>query len=412
MPNIIYKPLEKQRQFHFSRKPKVCMLGGLGAGKTHSLAMKLFMLMNENENFAGGILCPTLKMFKKDVFPTVRSICEDNNIEYEYNKTDSQFFFPDTNSTVYVFHSEDEGRSIRGPNLAFMLINEFTLCSKEAFQAAIARVRVKGAKLLQVAMSGTPESFNWAYEYFIEKPREDTELIFASSRDNYNLDSGYISMLEGSFDELMRQQFVEGKFVNLTGRRAAWGFDRSIHVTKVKRDRELPIWVSLDFNVDNMAATFWNRHAIDSTIALSAFSDVKLKSSNTYDMAEYIKANYGSDVTIYPDPAGNARSTKSTVSDIDILRQSGFKDIKFKRSIRSVRECLNSLNNLFDKRKIEIDLGCKNLIADLDQCILKSNGLEIDKSNADRSHWIDGLKDMADYEFPVMKQKFSEMRQF
>ncbi len=46
---------------------------------------------------------------------------------------------------------------------------------------------------------------------------------------------------------------------------------------------------------------------------------------------------------------------------------------------------------------------CKNFIADAEQCILKSGGLEIDKSNSARSHWLDGFKQMIDYEFPVIK---------
>ena len=27
-------------------------------------------------------------------------------------------------------------------------------------------------------MSGTPEGFNWSYDYFVEDPRQDTDLIF------------------------------------------------------------------------------------------------------------------------------------------------------------------------------------------------------------------------------------------
>ena len=99
MSYIKYKPLDKQRQFHFSKKPKVYLSAGYGFGKTYSLCMKMFWLMNFNHGLAGGILCPTIKMFKRDVLPTIRDICIGNGIIYEFNKSDSIFYFPLTKST-------------------------------------------------------------------------------------------------------------------------------------------------------------------------------------------------------------------------------------------------------------------------------------------------------------------------
>jgi len=411
MALIKYKPLNIQRAFHHSEKPKAYLSAGYGYGKTYSLCMKMFDLMDKNRGVEGGILCPTLKMFKRDVLPTIREICADNLILHQFNKSDFYFTFPQTNSTIYVFHSEDEGQSIRGPNLGFGLVNEVGLCSKAAFDAFLARIRVKDAKLRQLAMSGTPEGFNWCYEYFIENPRDDTDIFFGNSKDNIHIAEDYVKGLEESYDDLMRQQFVEGKFVNLTGRRAAWSFDRFKHVKPVKFDPSLAVWISMDFNVDAMAATFWHRYPIDSPYTLGAFGDIKLRSSNTEELANYIKEKFGTKVTIFPDPAGAARSTKSKMTDIQILMQAGFTDIRFKRSIKSVRECLLATNAQMSKDRIIIDPSAKNLIADLEQCVLKSNGSEIDKSDGNRSHWLDGYKDMIDLEFPIIHQKASEMRQ-
>lgn len=406
MPNIIYKPLSFQRKFHFSKKPKVYLSGGYSSGKTYSLVMKLFQLMSINEGLQGGILVPTLKMFKRDVLPTIKDISKQNNIECTYNQQDSCFYFPDTDSQVYVFHSEDDGDSIRGPNLAFGLINEITMCSKGAFLAFLARIRLKNAKLLQLAMSGTPEGHNWSYEYFIETPREDTDLIFGNSRENTYVADSYIKMLEESYDEKMQKQFIDGEFINLTGNRALWSFNRLKHVNQdAERVPGAPVWISLDFNVNPMAATVYNRlpTAIGQP-ALRAFDEICLNSSDTHEMAQVIRSKYGTGVTIYPDPAGNARSTKSRgYSDISILREAGFTDIRFKPRIISVRDCLNAANNILDKNMFDVHPRCKNFIADAEQCILKSGGLEIDKSNSARSHWLDGFKQMIDYEFPVIK---------
>lgn len=366
--------------------------------------MKMFALMDENRGLAGGILCPTIKMFKKDVLPTIRDICLSNNIDHEFNKSDSIFYFPQSKSTVYVFHAEDAGQSIRGPNLAFMLINEITLIDQDSFYAALARVRLKEAKILQVAMSGTPEGIsNWAYEYFIENPREDTDLIFGNTRDNYHIASSYVKTLEDSYDSKLIEAYIDGKFISMVGNRAAYAFDRFKHLDeKVEYRKDLETWVSIDFNINPMSAVIWNRMNITHTHVIQAVDEICMDGANTYQLADKIKEKYGTEVTLYPDPAGKAGSTKSHFSDFDILRQAGFRDIKFKSQV-SIRDSLNAMNALLDKNKVKIHPRCKNLIADLEQCIIKEGSHEIDKSNPRRTHWLDGFKNMCEYEFGIVK---------
>ena len=406
---IIYKQIDYQQLFHESTKPKVYLSAGLGSGKTYSLVMKIIKLMSDNYGLAGGLLAPSLKMFKRDVLPTIREICNANNIRYQYNKSDSVFFFPNFKATIYIFHSEDDGQSIRGPNLAWGAINEVTLCSFNAYTALLGRIRLKKAKIKQIVMSGSPESFNWCYEYFIENPREDTDLIFGDTRKNKFISEDYVKMLADSYDDLMFQQFVEGKFVNLNGRAAVYAFNRQNHLDKdIKRIDHLPIWITMDFNVHPMTATIFQRMQFDSKHVLEAIDEVCLNSSNTEELCRVLKEKIGPNYTqavLFPDPAGSHRSTNSNKSDIDILKQNGFLDIRYKRSIISVRDCLNALNNLFDKDKIKIHPRCKNLIADLEQCILKQGTSELDKRDPKRTHALDGLKNMADYEFPVIRSR-------
>lgn len=384
------------------------MSGGYGSGKSHALVMKMFQLCHENYGLPGGLLCPNLKMFKRDVLPLISGICDENGIPFKFNKQDSFLYFPDTRSQIYIFHAEDDGHSIRGPNLAFFLINEVTLISKNAFDAALARVRLKKARLAQIACSGTPEGFNWDYDYFISEPREDTDVIFGNTRENIHNSDGYVKMLEESYDDVMVEQFVDGKYVNINGKAAVRKFDRRKHVHKVQRIEHAPIWVTLDFNVDPMSAVLWNPLPKTQKIWLQAFDEIKISGSNTYEMADAIIEKVGEDlidlVTIYPDPAGRATSTKTKfpVSDLSILRDKGFPDLKYKSRI-NVRDCLNALNNLFHKDRIVIDPKCKEFISDLEQCRIRDAVYEIDKTNPKRSHWLDGAKNMAGYEFPVIR---------
>jgi hypothetical protein len=425
--NYDYWTVPYQEDFHFSRASKVYLSTGYGGGKTYSLIQKMFWLMNENYGLPGGLLVPTLKMYKRDVVPTIEQICDENKIRARHMKGESAWLFPDAKCKLYVFHSQDDGASIKGPNLAWGIINEVTLCSEKAFMSFLARVRLAQAKLLQIAMSGTPEGFNWTYEYFVQNQRKDTHLIIGDARRNKFVADTYFGILAESYDELMQQQYILGQWVNLTGKRAAWMFDRMKHTDiqqhqKAERIGDLPVLISLDFNVTPMAATLWNHtpgkwdwvHGKPTNQELLAFDEIKIDSSNTYEMCDAIHQRLGpigeDMVTIFPDPAGAARSTKALQSDIQILKDyGGFKQIKYKSKI-SVRDCLNSLNNMLSRNLVMLNSQtCRNTIADLEQCVFKGNVFEIDKSNQSRTHWLDGTKNMIEYLYPAVK--YGEFRE-
>lgn len=403
---IEYDRLPYQNEFHEALDPNVYLSAGYGGGKTYALCMKAFKLMSQNKGIPGGFLAPDLKMFKRDVVPTFKQICRSHRIPFRFRRDDSTLIFPTTKTIIYVFHSEDDGDSIRGPNLGFGLINEITMCSKGAFDAFISRVRLKDANVRQVAMSGTPEGFNWTYDYFIANKREDTKLIFGDMRLNKYVAEDYAKRLIESYDDLLVQQFVEGKFVNTVGNQAVYKFNRSLYASnEIVRNDDMPIWVSIDFNVAPMAATLWNKYPdnIDGPI-LRAFDEIRIINADTYELARVIREKCGDhrEVVLFPDPAGNARSTKSQKSDIQILRDAGFEDIRFRSRIKSVKDCLTALNSFIGKNRMAIDARkCRETVLDLEQCIMKQGTNELDKSNPNRTHWLDGTKNMIEFEYPI-----------
>jgi hypothetical protein len=401
---VRYRKLPYQAEFHASMKPKCFLSAGYGGGKTYSLVMKTLKLMDINKGLPGGFLAPDLKMFKRDVWPTYKEISGKYRFKVEFNKQDSLLYFPTTKTEVMVFHDQDNGESIRGPNLAWGAINEVTLISEAGFKAFLARVRMKKAKLRQIAMSGTPEGFTWHYDYFIDAQREDTDLIFGDMRLNRFVADDYAKGLMDSYDDVMVQQFVEGKYINLNGKGAVYKFNRTIHTdVGIERIPNLPVYVSIDFNVAPMAATFWNLLSGD---RLQAFDEICIKdNADTYILARLIKEKVGTDgVVLFPDPAGNQRKTSATKTDIQILRDEGFEDIRYKKSIKSVKEQLLAVNSFFGKNRIRLDRDkCREAIKDLEQCALLEGTNDIDKSDPKRTHWLDGIKNMIHYEFPVVQ---------
>ena len=386
--------------------------GGYGSGKTYALVMKAFQLMDLNQGVPGALLAPTTKMFRRDVLPTFRDIAADNGVQFRWNSSAGELYFPDTDSTVYIYHGEDDGDSIAGSNVGWALVNEASLCSWMAVKALWARVRLKRCIYPQIFMSGTPAEFNWVYQFFIEEQKRDRRIVYSSSRSNKHTAEWYVDMLDASYDEIARQQFVEGLFVPRTGNRFLHRFNRHKHVTDYAvRVLDAPVWVKVDFNVNPMVATI-SSYVQGSRVPIRVFDEIAMSGADTYMLGRELKDRIGErwrSAVLFPDPAGKARKTsaKDLISDIQILQEMGFQDIRYKNRI-VVKDCYFAANNLFDKNMVAINPKCKELIADAEQVKVKDGAFEMEKKDPKRTHALDGFKNMADYMFPAVRS-YSEV---
>ena len=203
---------------------------------------------------------------------------------------------------------------------------------------------------------------------------------------------------------LFRQEF-EASFES-TGNRAAWNFDRGIHVKKAK-ELSSYIWWGCDFNVDFMTAVLCTQFT-DGTIHY--YNEIRLKNSNTEEMARKMKA-IEPDIEVYPDPAGSARSTTSNRSDHHILRDFGFL-IRARKAHPSHIDRLNALNRkLLDAEGnvgMTVDPKCVYLIKDLEQVQRDKKG-GIDKSQIELTHSLDACSYAISYKFPVISRASTTM---
>ncbi len=410
---IEWDPMPHQERAFLSEAKYAGLIGGYGCGKTNWLVHKALELASDNEGMQGGLLAPTLKQFKRDFLPEFKRVANQSGIGHKWRASESVLFLPATDTEILIYHDEDKGDSIQGSNLAFGLVNEVTLISREGFDAFDARVRLKNARRPQIAFSGTPDIEAWVFEEFVEKERPDAELFNGKTRDNIYLHDSYFTRLYNAFDPTMRKQYLDGQWVSLGGSKAAWEYDADRHLRDLglEPSDEREIWISLDFNVDPMAATIWLRGNMGDPFKLYAWDEVKLKNSNTPKMAGALfdlledEGQSPDEVRIYPDPAGDSRNTKVDYNDIEILESKGFTEILYKKRIKSVRRCLFAMNKLFSEDQIIVNPRCKELRKDLDRVKMDSTGTVLDKSDSQRTHWLDGLKNMCDFEFPVIENE-------
>ena len=190
--------------------------------------------------------------------------------------------------------------------------------------------------------------------------------------------------------------------------RAAWAFDRSEHV-KTAKDYSSYNIIGMDFNVDYMSAVLANVYG-DGTIHF--YDEIRRENSSTELLCNEMKKKWPTVKEVYPDPAGVARSTTSSRSDHQIIRDHGFL-VYAKRRHPSHRDRLNALNiKLIDAKgdiKMTIDPKCLYLVKDLEQVQRDRNG-GIDKSNIELTHMLDACSYLIEYKWPIVQRIATSMK--
>lgn len=407
---IKYEKLPTQAKVFDDDVTRIIMQSmGLGGGKTYNLCMKLLKLSAQNPNCAGGLLCPSFADFQRDVLPTMESILEKNRVKYRYHKTYKTFHFPWSKKPLYCFSAE---KPIAGPNLGYCGINEFSLIPYVRISEMLRRVRVKEARNMQSILVGTPEDvYGWLDEYIenqLERGPEQFQIHYGGSAENTYISDDYVKELESMLDEEALKVFRDGQLGRMGSDYFYYAFDRPSNVSAdVGYDKNLPIYVGMDFNVGRMALTF--SHKVNDT---QLFFDEKLfrGDSNTEMVARELKDIYPKAMmTIICDASGANRSTAARgglTSDVAILKDAGY-NVEYRRSNPRLRQRQLQMNGMLEKKRILMHPKCKGLINDIKNVRQKENFIKNETSDHSMSHFSDCLDYTCSmlHNFEVMDRK-------
>ena len=380
------------------------LLGGYGSGKTYGFCV--FALKQCAKNAGKTILLaePTYSMIRDVLQPTFELVLRQVGFNYEYIASSTKYrVYWKQGWCDVIMRSCESYQRWAGLNLAAGGIDEADqLRDDRAWKMLLSRLR--DGNTLTAFGSGTPEGFKFVYKYWGDNPTKGYKLIKGRTEDNVMLPQEFIDSLKQNYDETLLKAYLDGEFVNLQQGATYYNFKRGENVKKNKYNPSLPIQISLDFNVDPMAASIFQTY--NNSPKVRVFDEIELHHSGGQDllterMAQEIKSKYpNKKYIVYPDPA-NQRHTSALHTDHDILRQNGFK-VMVKPKAPRIIDSVNAVNKICEKDLI-IDPNCKGLITDLEQTVNKVGTREIDKSNKDRTHFSDGLRYAIDYEFPIIK---------
>ncbi|HUB79169.1 MAG TPA: phage terminase large subunit [Bryobacteraceae bacterium] len=418
---IVYDPLESQKNFHDCKARYKGYSGPIGSGKSQALCQEAIRLTYLNPHRTGLLGAPTYPMLRDATQATLFEILGANDIPYEHNKAENTLVMKDTGSRI-LFRPVDDFERLRGTNLAWFGLDELTYTQEEAWLRLEGRLRDPQAERQCGFAAWTPKGYDWVYRKFIARPAPDYQAILATAGENRYLlsrDPDFYARLRHSYDENFYQQEVLGEYLNQNGSLVYHAFERKANIADVKLDPRLPLLWALDFNVDPMSSVVAQIH--DGRIEV--LDEIILRHATTRQacqafMERFPKHHAG--VRIYGDASGFAQQT-SGLSDYDMLEEefASASQVELKISVPrcnpSVRERINLVNSKLRSASGEISLvidpKCRELTMDFEQVCYKGDTGQIDKDrDRMRTHASDALGYLAWQECRPLPQIGEQMR--
>lgn len=338
-------------------------VGGYGNGKTYTAARKAIQLSSLNYGCTGIVTEPTYPMIRDIFVPEMKKALAEWNIPYTFNGSSSIFtlYLGSEPSTIICMSAENYERLV-GINAAWGIMDEFDTSKMEvaisAYQKILGRIRV--GEVRQLCMFTTPEGFRAAYKIFVEDAGPNKRLIRAKTSDNPFLPEDFIETLKSQYPPNLLEAYLNGEFINLAKSQVYSYFKRETHVKELDYSVN-KVNIGQDFNIGGCVSIL----SVDIEGLCYIFDTVE--SYDTNCVCDNIKSELPKSVIeMFPDASGSANKTNSSRSDIQILRDAGFR-INAPAKNGSVRDRINAVNQGFYNNQILIHPRCTRLIAALEQ---------------------------------------------
>lgn len=354
------------------------MIGPYGCGKTWAGILWAMQHSAINAGLRGLWVEPTFGMIKDILIPELEQFLEAAGFipcmnarrplrvdEYILTKSGR----PDLVLPIgrWLLRSAEIPAHLKGPTVAWALVDEADLISKEAEDIIQSRVRDPAADLLAIGHVGTPESFgSWLHERCEgEDSQEGDCIVRAKPEDVTGLGVEYYERMRDSYDPQTFEQYAKGRWM-LKTEGVIYGLPEE-NVRPCPFTPGQPVYIGMDFNTAH-PFSFVCGHEVNG--ALELFRQYRLPiGSNTDQAAQVVLEDFkGCPIVIHCDAAGGQRRTSGVAgTDIKILQNAGL-EVHW-RNVPRKADVYNSTRamicNAAGGRRLFVDPSCKQLIREL-----------------------------------------------
>lgn len=221
-----YRGSKPQADFWSSKARIRFFVGGVGSGKTFGGCSEI---LKQPKKTAGMVMAPTYPMLRDATQRTFFEICPPALIK-SHNESKNKTVL---RTGVEIFwRSADRPKSLRGPNLTWLYVDEAAYVAYEAYRVGLGRLR-RG--IPRVWGTTTPCGLeNWVYKKAVENPSDSTELFTSRTDQNKHNPQEYLDMLDSEFedDPDYAAQETGGEFVDLNKTKRINGAKLALVYTK------------------------------------------------------------------------------------------------------------------------------------------------------------------------------------
>jgi len=401
--------LPKQREFLFDITHRYkAFIGGQGSGKTLVGLLGAIVLSRINKNCSGMIVSPTYKMSTRIIQDTLLEILNgkhvisnNNRIRHKFYKSEKQVYFPQWNSKLYFSNAENPD-TLRGSNLAWVVIDEAGVISYNSYQEVDARVRDPKAKLKTTIVTTTPGDFEWLEKEFPPFTTEKKLYINAKTDENTFLSIDYSLDKREQYDVKRQLRYLDGQYVDLYQDSIYYCFSRQRNVINnftIRQD--LPLLVSCDFNRN--PCVWLLAQYVDKKLVF--FDEIYMESARTALMIQELKNRITingrfkyAGLFIYGDSTSLAlRTTAASYSDFQQIDQAfdsypNYQNRVYKNPL--VKERIILVNKELENSNVLFLSNMKYAIEDMQKTAWSVNQYEKnkktkDKASGERTHATD-----------------------
>ena len=386
------------------------LFGSAGSGKSNAAAQKVILrcineIGTEEEPFRHIIT--VVRKYKTTLRGTVFEQIKGELIRMGINEmvtiNESYGVFKFWNGAEIRCIGLDDPEKIKSLVSTSCWIEEATELEEGDFSQLDLRFRGEAQYYKQLILTFNPvNEAHWIKRRFFDSPQNGfTYTLHTTYKDNYFIDAQYKKLLEEQyiFDENLYRIYVKGEWGRIkTGSEFYFNFKFDRHVHNVQYKNGLPLHISFDFNINPfitaLVSQIEKRDVDNGQGGFKPYYFVNIIDEfalpNPYNTTERlcddIVLKYAHEmknsIYVYGDASGNSRSTRSNVSDYDIIENilgkfMGNYSMRIPKAnplIRKRRWFINKM--LFGGFNIELSINpkCKKLIGDLENCIESEDG--------------------------------------
>ena len=387
------------------------MVCGRRFGKTQGLKAEIIKEAFTIPKSTIWYVAPTYKQAKRLMWSELKQAIPPQFIK---KKSEVELILELWNGSTIALFGVDKPDGLRGSGINLLCMDEYQDFKPEIFEKVLYPTLTD--RRGRVVVAGTPKSFNLLYDLYMrgfdaEWKKHGWKSWQFVTADNPFIPRDEIEAARRNLDPKSFDQEYLASFETMQGK-VYYAFDRKYHAKDfLPFNPALPIWIGQDFNIDPMSTVVLQPQPNGQ---IWVVDELCLKNTSTHEVAEalenkFFKPELKKLIEIYPDPAGSARGHTRGESDLDILRQQGFRKIFYKRKHPLVADRINSVNRMFmtasGESKLYISSHCKELIKSLEQTIYKEGSREVNKKLG-TEHMADALGYPIEFRFPVTKKQY------